>query len=163
MADVLVACYRDGSGTITFDEFKSVFSAEIGPDAIPFNFDWCVLVVNLGCGELSGRRFQRLGQAPLGEEERRPRSWLYVFFTRLLLQAALMRPTDNEFTQLMKGLQGERLRQAFRYFDENQEGSIRSDQFKRIILVRLPSSLLQLALTNDFSCRNLLGISFRML
>jgi len=34
--------YSDGSGTITFDEFKSVFSAEIGPDAIPFNFDWYV-------------------------------------------------------------------------------------------------------------------------
>lgn len=38
----------------------------------------------------------------------------------------------------MKGLQGERLRQAFRYFDENQEGFIRPDQFKRIILVRPP-------------------------
>jgi solute carrier family 25 aspartate/glutamate transporter 12/13 len=36
----------------------------------------------------------------------------------------------------MKGLQGERLRQAFRYFDENQDGFIRPDQFKRIILVR---------------------------
>lgn len=34
--------YSDGSGTITFEEFKSVFSAEIGPDAIPFNFDWYV-------------------------------------------------------------------------------------------------------------------------
>jgi solute carrier family 25 (mitochondrial aspartate/glutamate transporter), member 12/13 len=44
--------------------------------------------------------------------------------------------TDNEFTQLMKGLQGERLRQAFHYFDENQDGFIRPDQLKRIILVR---------------------------
>jgi Ca2+-binding EF-hand superfamily protein len=82
---------------------------------------------------------------------------------RLLLQAALMHLTDNEFTQLMKGLQGERLRQAFRYFDENQEGIIRPDQFKRIVLVRLLISLLQSAMTNDSSCRNLLGISFRML
>lgn len=71
--------------------------------------------------------------------------------------------TDNEFTQLMKGLQGERLRQAFRYFDENQEGVIRPDQFKRIMLVRLFSSLLEKVVTNDSSCRNLLGISFRML
>ena len=31
---------RDRSGYITFDEFKTVFSANIGPDAIPFNFDW---------------------------------------------------------------------------------------------------------------------------
>jgi Ca2+-binding EF-hand superfamily protein len=82
---------------------------------------------------------------------------------RLLFEAALMHLIDNEFTQLMKGLQGERLRQAFRYFDENQEGVIRPAQFKRIMLVRLFSSLLEKAVTNDSSCRNLLGISFRML
>lgn len=45
----------DGSGSITFDEFKSVFSANIGPDAIPFNFDadWVKLYIGtknvLGC------------------------------------------------------------------------------------------------------------------
>lgn len=43
---------------------------------------------------------------------------------------------DNEFTQLMKGLQGERLRQAFKYLDKDQDGFIRPEQFKRIILVR---------------------------
>jgi len=41
---------------------------------------------------------------------------------------------DNEFTQLMKGLQGERLRQAFKYLDKDQDGFIRPDEFKRIIL-----------------------------
>ncbi|PVG00928.1 putative mitochondrial carrier protein ARALAR1 [Serendipita vermifera] len=40
----------------------------------------------------------------------------------------------NEFTQLMKGLQDERLRQAFKYLDANQDGFITADQFKRIIL-----------------------------
>ncbi|KAG8680964.1 mitochondrial aspartate-glutamate transporter agc1 [Ceratobasidium sp. 394] len=30
----------DGSGTITFDEFKNVFSANLGPDSIPFDFNW---------------------------------------------------------------------------------------------------------------------------
>jgi Ca2+-binding EF-hand superfamily protein len=43
--------------------------------------------------------------------------------------------TDNEFTQLMKGLQGERLRQAFKYLDKDEDGFIRPDQFKQIILV----------------------------
>lgn len=57
---------------------------------------------------------------------------LHAVFNRSVLTGH----TDNEFTQLMKGLQGERLRQAFRYFDENQDGFIRPDQFKRIILVR---------------------------
>ncbi|KAI0294929.1 mitochondrial inner membrane protein [Russula brevipes] len=88
----------DGSGTITFDEFKSVFSAEIGPDAIPFNFDCDWVKLHLG---------KKSGAHVLGY---------------------------NEFTQLMKGLQGERLRQAFRYFDDNQDGLIRPDQFKRIML-----------------------------
>ncbi|EJU02615.1 mitochondrial carrier [Dacryopinax primogenitus] len=40
----------------------------------------------------------------------------------------------NEFTQLMKGLQGERLRQGFAYLDSNKDGFITPDQFKRIIL-----------------------------
>lgn len=35
----------------------------------------------------------------------------------------------------MKGLQGERLRQAFKYFDQDEDGFIRPDQFKRIVLV----------------------------
>lgn len=36
----------------------------------------------------------------------------------------------------MKGLQGERLRQAFRYLDKDQDGYITPEQFKYIILVR---------------------------
>lgn len=35
----------------------------------------------------------------------------------------------------MKGLQGERLRQAFKYLDADQDGFIRPEHFKRIILV----------------------------
>jgi solute carrier family 25 aspartate/glutamate transporter 12/13 len=31
---------RDGSGTITYDEFKNVFASNLGPDSIPFDFDW---------------------------------------------------------------------------------------------------------------------------
>ena len=36
---------------------------------------------------------------------------------------------------MMKGLQGERLRQSFKYLDQDQDGFIRPDQFKRIIMV----------------------------
>lgn len=35
----------------------------------------------------------------------------------------------------MKGLQGERVRQAFKFLDKDQDGVIRPDQFKQIILV----------------------------
>ena len=46
---------------------------------------------------------------------------------------------DNEFTQLMRGLQGERVRQAFKFLDKDQDGFIRPEEFKRIILVRTHS------------------------
>lgn len=36
---------RDHSGFISYDEFKNVFSANIGPNAIPFDFDWYVHVL----------------------------------------------------------------------------------------------------------------------
>lgn len=39
----------------------------------------------------------------------------------------------------MKGLQGERLRQAFKYLDKDQDGFILPEQFKQIILVRCRS------------------------
>ncbi|KZV70963.1 mitochondrial carrier [Peniophora sp. CONT] len=88
----------DNSGTITFDEFKSVFQANVAQDAIPFDFDCDWVKLYLG---------KKNGTHVLGY---------------------------NEFTQLMKGLQGERLRQSFKYFDDNQDGFIRPDQFKRIIM-----------------------------
>lgn len=34
--------HSDHSGYIDYDEFRSVMSANIGPDSIPFDFDWCV-------------------------------------------------------------------------------------------------------------------------
>lgn len=76
-------------------------------------------------------------------------------------------PIDNEFTQLMKGLQGERLRQAFKYLDTNMDGYILPDQFKRIILVcSLSSAIGSLACVNDLigcvGCfRNCQATSFR--
>lgn len=45
-------------------------------------------------------------------------------------------PPDHEFTQLIKGYQGERLRQAFHFFDQDGDGYINPDEFQRIIMVR---------------------------
>ncbi|CAG8519398.1 15502_t:CDS:2 [Acaulospora colombiana] len=42
--------------------------------------------------------------------------------------------TYEEFTQLLKGLQEERLRQEFKYYDKEGSGYISPDDFKRIIL-----------------------------
>ncbi|ORY32278.1 putative mitochondrial inner membrane protein [Naematelia encephala] len=40
----------------------------------------------------------------------------------------------HEFTQLIKGYQGERLRQAFHWFDKDADGYINPDEFQRIIV-----------------------------
>lgn len=60
----------------------------------------------------------------------------------------------------MKGLQGERLRQAFKYLDEDQDGFILPEQFKRIILVR-PIHCLCLPSANNF-LRKLQDTSYLM-
>jgi hypothetical protein len=84
-----------------------------------------------------------------------------VSSVRSLLGVALTNRTDQEFTQLMKGLQGERLRQAFHYLDENQDGLIRPDQFKRIMLVRCSRAVIQLCDYPDALIRrNLQGTSY---
>ncbi|KAJ7040334.1 mitochondrial carrier domain-containing protein [Mycena alexandri] len=88
----------DHSGFIDYNEFKTVFSANIGPDAIPFDFDCDWIKLYLG---------KKNGSHVLGY---------------------------HEFTQLMKGLQGERLRQAFKYLDKDTDGFILPEQFKQIIL-----------------------------
>ncbi|KAJ7675333.1 mitochondrial carrier domain-containing protein [Mycena rosella] len=88
----------DHSGFIDYNEFRTVFSANVGPDAIPFDFDCDWVKLYLG---------KKNGSHVLGY---------------------------HEFTQLMKGLQGERLRQAFKYLDKDQDGFILPEQFKRIIL-----------------------------
>ncbi|KAJ7492348.1 mitochondrial carrier domain-containing protein [Mycena latifolia] len=88
----------DNSGFIDYNEFKTVFGANVGPDAIPFDFDCDWVKLYLG---------KKNGSHVLGY---------------------------HEFTQLMKGLQGERLRQAFKYLDKDQDGFILPEQFKQIIL-----------------------------
>lgn len=42
--------------------------------------------------------------------------------------------TYPQFSQMLRGLQGERIRQAFHYFDKNGSGYIEPDDFQRIIL-----------------------------
>lgn len=42
--------------------------------------------------------------------------------------------TYPQFSQMLRGLQGERVRQAFLHFDRNNDGYIEPDEFQRIIL-----------------------------
>ncbi|KAF9991387.1 mitochondrial aspartate-glutamate transporter agc1, partial [Entomortierella chlamydospora] len=77
-----------GSGTITREQFQQILSANIGQDAIPFDFE---------C------------------------EWLKLYTGG---KNAAHEMPYKEFTQLLKGLQAERLRQAFRYYDPEASGYI---------------------------------------
>lgn len=89
---------RDSDGRITLKQFKQVYSENIGPDSIPFNFktDWFSLYV--------GRK-----------DENDTMDY-------------------NEFTQLIRGVQAERLRQAFDYVDKTKNGRVNMEEFKRVML-----------------------------
>lgn len=54
----------------------------------------------------------------------------YIFERRIDVLIA-----DSEFTQFIKGYQGERLRQAFHFFDQDGDGYINPDEFQKIIVV----------------------------
>lgn len=66
----------DHDGYITYDEFKNVFSANIGSEAIPFDFDWYADPFETRMSWLT--RPQRLGEVVPRQEERGPCSRLYV-------------------------------------------------------------------------------------
>jgi solute carrier family 25 (mitochondrial aspartate/glutamate transporter), member 12/13 len=40
----------------------------------------------------------------------------------------------TQFTQMLRGLTGERVRQAFHYFDKNRDGFIQPDEFQKIVV-----------------------------
>lgn len=87
-----------GSGKITREQFKQILSANIGQDAIPFNFE---------C------------------------EWLTLYTGG---KDATHEMPYKEFTQLLKGLQAERLRQAFKFYDTQASGYITPDEFKKIMV-----------------------------
>ncbi|KAG0015650.1 mitochondrial aspartate-glutamate transporter agc1 [Podila clonocystis] len=86
-----------GSGKITREQFKQILSANIGKDAIPFDFE---------C------------------------EWLKLYTGK----AATHEMPYKEFTQLLKGLQAERLRQAFRFYDTQTTGYITPEEFQKVMV-----------------------------
>lgn len=135
-----------------------MFIANVGPSAIPFDFDWCVpfefqcVIVYRGHSDWVKLYLgQKNGRHVLGCQ------CGYHFHPNLIDSVFL----DNEFTQLMKGLQGERVRQAFKYLDKDQDGFIRPEEFKQIILV-CEMTTLSMIFALIRSDRKLLGTNYLM-
>ncbi|KAG0080145.1 mitochondrial aspartate-glutamate transporter agc1 [Podila epicladia] len=87
-----------GTGAITRDQFKQILSANIGSDAVPFDFECEWLKLYAGSKDTTH-------EMPY-----------------------------KEFTQLLKGLQAERLRQEFRHYDSQLTGYITPAEFKKVIV-----------------------------
>jgi hypothetical protein len=61
----------------------------------------------------------------------------------------------------MKGLQGERLRQAFRFFDHDGDGYIKPDQFQRIIVVRIRLDATRVTIEESLTKKSYVFFFFR--
>ena len=105
----------DNNGLVSFDEFQAVFKAAMGTNAIPFDFDspW----VTLYLGKKDGKHVLDYPQ--------------FAQISASGSHAQRDSPADPSAT--VKGLPGERLRQAFHHFDKEKTGYIRPDEFARII------------------------------
>lgn len=63
--------------------------------------------------------------------------------------------TYPQFSQMLRGLQGERIRQAFHFFDKNGDGYIEPEEFQRIILETAKHKLSDHLLNNLYTLCNI--------
>lgn len=89
---------EQGTGTIKYDDFQSLYNLNKGKETIPF--DWNCEWASLYTG---------------GKKHRHDMTY-------------------PQFSQMLRGLQGERIRQAFHIFDKDKDGYIEPEDFQRIIL-----------------------------
>ncbi|KAI9227948.1 MAG: mitochondrial carrier domain-containing protein [Piptocephalis tieghemiana] len=107
----------EGTGSITYDKFKSILKANANPQSPPFDYDCEWLQLYLG-----------------DKKDHHP-------------------VTYPEFAQLLKGLQGERLRQEFRHYDRSRTGYISPSDLRTMVLHNARHKL------SDAVCSNLADLA----
>ncbi|KAG0763778.1 hypothetical protein G6F60_009285 [Rhizopus arrhizus] len=123
---------RKGQGVVTLDEFVIFQDLIAKPDAeyeVAFRF----FDVN-GTGRVTFDEFKQVLSSHMPEDAVPfdfDCDWLKLYVGSKEGHQEL---SYHEFTQLIKGLQGERLRQEFKHYDKDQTGFILPEDFKKIIL-----------------------------
>ena len=85
-----------------------------------------------GTGSVSYDNFQKVFS---GREGAIPFNWNCDWATLYVGASKSRHGLDyTQFAQMLRGLTGERVRQAFHYFDKNKDGFIQPDEFQQIVM-----------------------------
>lgn len=123
---------RNNTGSISFDDFVIFQDLLSKPDA-EYEVAFRVFDVN-GTGKVTFDGFKSVLSSNMPQDAVPfdfDCDWLKLYIGSKDGNHEL---SYQEFTQLIKGLQGERLRQEFKHYDKNQSGFILPEDFKKIIL-----------------------------
>jgi solute carrier family 25 (mitochondrial aspartate/glutamate transporter), member 12/13 len=123
---------RKRTGRITQDEFAAFQNILNKPDAPEYLMVFRLFDVN-NTGTVNVDDLQRIynelrGKEGLPFDFNGP--WASLYFGAKGIRHAV---TYEQFAQMLRGLQGERIRQAFQHYDTDHDGMITPDQFASII------------------------------
>ncbi|RYP02649.1 hypothetical protein DL764_005694 [Monosporascus ibericus] len=123
---------RKGTGKVTISEWAAFENILIKPDA-EYEIAFRLFDVE-GVGSVKYDDFRRLYELNKGPDTI-PFDW-DCEWAKLYMGDKKKRHslTYPEFSQMLRGLQGERIRQAFLLFDKDGDGYIQPEDFRRIIL-----------------------------
>ncbi|KAI8059608.1 mitochondrial carrier domain-containing protein [Gongronella butleri] len=125
-------CDRAHRGLVSYDDFVIFQNLLAKPDA-EYEVAFRLFDVH-NAGKVSFDQFKQVLSANLPKDAVPfdfDCDWLKLYIGSKGGHSEL---TYEEFAQLLKGLQGERLRQEFKHYDKEHTGYISPEQFKRIIL-----------------------------
>ncbi|CEI93325.1 Putative RNA helicase [Rhizopus microsporus] len=123
---------RNNKGSVTFDDFVIFQDLLSKPDA-EYEVAFRIFDVN-GTGKVTFDQFKQVLSSHMPSDAVPfdfDCDWLKLYIGSKEGHHEL---SYQEFAQLIKGLQGERLRQEFKHYDKDQTGYILPEDFKKIIL-----------------------------
>lgn len=123
---------RKGNGRVTISDWSTFENLLAKPDA-EYEIAFRLFDVER-TGSIKYEQFRKMYESNKGPDSI-PFDWNCEWAT--LYSGGRKRRHDMtypQFSQMLRGLQGERIRQAFHYFDKDGDGYIEPEEFQRIIM-----------------------------
>ncbi|ORY19720.1 mitochondrial carrier domain-containing protein [Clohesyomyces aquaticus] len=129
---LFIVADRERKGRVTLHDWSNFQNLLAKPDA-EYEVTYRLFDQD-GDGLIDFNEFENVWKAHKGDDSL-PFDWNSEWAT-LYIGAKNRRHTMTypQFSQMLRGLQGERVRQAFLHFDKNKDGYIEPEEFQRIIL-----------------------------